>query len=154
MKILKILSILSIVFLILGCEDKKEEFIKTEDKNTVDSKRWYSNVMAQKGKVVYSNNCASCHGTNGEGVILPWNQKIDDGRYPPPPLNDDAHAWHHPIKALRFTINEGGKPIGGVMPAFKDKLSSQDVDNVIAHIQSFWSDPYYEEWLKRDGLNK
>ena len=154
MKILKIISILSIVFLILGCEDKKEEFIKTEDKNIVDSKRWYSNEMAQKGKVVYSNNCAYCHGTNGEGVILPWNQKMDDGRYPPPPLNDDAHAWHHPIKALRFTINEGGKPIGGVMPAFKDKLSSQDVDNVIAHIQSFWSDPYYEEWLKKDGLNK
>lgn len=40
MKIFKIISILSIVFLILGCEDKKEEFIKIEDKNTVDSKRY------------------------------------------------------------------------------------------------------------------
>ncbi len=31
------------------------------------------------------------------------------------------------------------------MQEFKDKLSSQDLDNVIAHIQSFWSNPYYEE---------
>jgi len=154
MKTLKIFSILSILFLIVGCSEKKESTVSTENSSSIDLKRWYSDDMVQNGKEVYVTNCASCHGLKGEGVILPWTEKMDNGRYPPPPLNDDAHAWHHPIKALRFTINEGGKPIGGVMPAFKDKLTSKDVDNVIAHIQSFWSDPYYEEWLRRTGLSK
>ncbi len=154
MKIFKILLIFTFVFIFVACEDKKEKNVLIKKEIPTTSDRWYSEDMLEKGKTIYANNCASCHGKNGEGVILPWNEKMDNDLYPPPPLNDDAHAWHHPLKALRFTIREGGKPVGGVMPPFKDKLSSEDIDNVIAHFQSFWTDPYYKEWLRRNGLNK
>lgn len=174
MKIFKLLILFFTIFLFVGCDTKDEKVKVSEDKNTnllktwykdenlnKDSNesfdllsRWYSDEMIKKGEVIYTNNCISCHGEKGKGVILPWNEKMDNGLYPPPPLNDDAHAWHHPLKALRYTINEGGKPYGGVMPPFKDKLSDEDIENVIAYIQSLWSDPYYKEWLKRGGLKK
>lgn len=155
MKQFKILLLISLVFLFIGCEDKKETSIqKEESTNLTTVQRWYTDEMVQNGETVYKTNCSSCHGVNGKGVILPWNQKTAEGKYPPPPLNNDAHAWHHPLKALRFTIKHGGKPIGGDMPPFKDKLSNEDIDNVIAYIQNLWSDPYYQEWLKRGGLKK
>lgn len=144
MKQIALISIVAIVLIF---------FTTTYLSKKDETNRWYTKEQVSFGKEVFAQNCAACHGYKAEKTKN-WKQTLSDGSYPPPPLNDKAHAWHHPIKALRFTINEGGKPIGGVMPAFKDKLSSQDVDNVIAHIQSFWSDPYYEEWLKRNGLSK
>ncbi len=119
-----------------------------------NQKRWYTKQMVTNGKPLYENNCASCHGLNGEGTAKFWNKKMANGRYPPPPLNSEAHAYHHPLKALRFTIQNGGKYIGGVMPAFNQKLSYKETDEVIAYFQEFWGDKFYEEWLKRGGLKK
>ena len=128
-----------------GCSENKE-----------DSKqnRWYTPDMIQKGKPLYEQNCASCHGLKGEGTAKVWSQKMPNGKYPPPPLNSEAHAYHHPLKALRFTIQNGGKYVGGVMPAFNEKLNSEDMDNIIAYFQEFWDDDFYKEWLKRGGLTK
>lgn len=134
------------ILILTGCSGQKEQ--------SADQKRWYTKQMIQDGESLYLKHCASCHGQKGEGTILPWNEKMRDGRFPPPPLNDDAHAWHHPLKALHFTIAYGGKPTGGVMPGFKDKLSEKEIDAVIAHFQNFWTDPYYEAWLKRGGVGK
>ena len=134
----------SIIFF-TACESKKEQ-------NTVE--RWYTQDMSQKGKQLYQNNCASCHGFRGQGIAKKWNEKMENGKYPPPPLNMEAHAWHHPLKALRFTIQNGGKFVGGVMPSFSNTLNTEQTDNVIAHFQDFWNDDYYNEWLKRGGLTK
>ena len=38
------------------------------------------------------------------------------------------------------------------MPAFKDKLTEQDKEAVIAFFQSYWPDEIYAEWLNRGGL--
>ena len=114
--------------------------------------RWYTPEMAKNGQKVYAKSCASCHGLKGEGSVSPWNIKMANGRYPPPPLNDDAHAWHHPLDALRFIVMNGGKPTGGVMPAFKNTFNEDQVDEVIAYFQDFWSDTVYEEWIRRGGL--
>ena len=39
---------------------------------------------------------------------------------------------------------------GPAMPAFKDKLSQQDVDDVLAWVQSNWSDEIYKKWYERN----
>lgn len=116
--------------------------------------RWYTSEMVQKGKPLYEANCASCHGLKGEGTAKVWSQKMPNGKYPPPPLNSEAHAYHHPLEALRFTIQNGGKYVGGVMPAFNDTLDATQTDNIIAYFQEFWGDEFYQEWLKRGGLKK
>jgi thiol:disulfide interchange protein DsbC len=52
---------------------------------------------------------------------------------------------------LRRQINLGGVPLGGVMPAFKDKLSAADIDAAIAFFQSKWNDEIYATWTERNG---
>ncbi|TFH08242.1 MAG: c-type cytochrome, partial [Nitrosomonadales bacterium] len=48
----------------------------------------------RRGEIVYQANCATCHGLKGEATTG-WREKGADGKYPPPPLNGSAHAWHH-----------------------------------------------------------
>jgi len=116
------------------------------------NERWYSHQDVQKGQQVFTQYCASCHGDKAQGVVKDWRAELPNGKYPAPPLNGSAHAWHHRLKALDGTIQRGGIPIGGTMPAFKDKLTRHERLQAIAYFQSFWSDKIYQAWLKRGGL--
>lgn len=107
--------------------------------------RWYSQELLKSGIELFKENCSSCHGVNAEGT-LEWKKTDSNGKYPPPPLNGSAHAWHHDMDTLRRTIREGGAKLGGTMPPFKDKLSSEEIDAVIAYFQSKWSEELYRKW--------
>ncbi|GBE08289.1 thiol:disulfide interchange protein DsbC precursor [bacterium BMS3Bbin11] len=113
------------------------------------SARWYSGDQVTRGAGLYANYCAGCHKANAEGTEN-WRKTVSNGKYPPPPLNGTAHAWHHSIKVLANTIRDGGIKIGGVMPAFKDKLDARQTLDVIAFIQSKWEDKVYSAWLERN----
>ncbi len=109
------------------------------------TERWYSDIQVKQGAELFKQNCATCHGQNAEATPN-WKQTDANGHYPPPPLNGTAHAWHHDLDLLRRTIREGGIELGGVMQPFKDKLSSGDIDRVIAYFQSKWPDELYQKW--------
>lgn len=109
------------------------------------AERWFNQAVVEQGRQLFAKNCASCHGANAEGT-LDWKKTDADGNYPPPPLNGSAHAWHHSIPQLARSIKEGGVKLGGVMPAFADKLSDQEVLAVIAYFQSWWPDDVYHKW--------
>lgn len=73
------------------------------------------------GAKIYSQACASCHGAKGEGVLAP--------------------ALGHPMllatasdQFLRYAIAEGRD--GTPMMAFKDSLSSEEIDGVTAFLRS------------------
>lgn len=110
--------------------------------------RWYDTEQVAQGKRLFSQQCATCHGGKAEGTP-DWRKPGADGKYPPPPLNGTAHAWHHPHDILRRTVQEGGAKLGGSMPPFKDKLSPAEIDAVIAYVQSQWSDEIYNAWQDR-----
>lgn len=112
--------------------------------------RWYSDQQVKSGEKLFAENCASCHGKNAEGS-KEWKKKDANGKFPPPPIDGSAHAWHHPLDLLRKTVREGNVKIGGAMPAFKDKLSDKEIDSVIAWMQSKWSDKVYVAWSGRNG---
>lgn len=99
----------------------------------------------KRGEDVYRKNCASCHGPNGEATPG-WRIQGPDGRYPPPPLDGSAHAWHHSTETLEQMIREGS-PAGG-MPAWDGKLTNQQIDDVIVWIKSLWPDEVYDIWYK------
>lgn len=69
----------------------------------------------------------------------------------PPPLNDKAHAWHHPKSQLIEIIQKGGALYDGKMPPFENKLSDEEIKSAIAYFQSFWSDEVYKYWVDRVG---
>ena len=111
--------------------------------------RWYTPEQVETGATLYAQNCASCHKPNAEGTP-DWKTRDANGKLPPPPLNGKAHAWHHPLDVLRQVVRRGGIPIGGSMPAFADKLSAQEIDDILAWVQSHWSDKIYAVWHERD----
>jgi mono/diheme cytochrome c family protein len=117
--------------------------------NTTAADRWFNQGVVNYGGVLFQQNCAVCHGANAEGTS-DWKKADANGNYPPPPLDGSAHAWHHAIPQLTRSIKEGGIKLGGVMPAFADKLSDQDILAVIAYFQSKWPDKIYASWHYRN----
>lgn len=99
-----------------------------------------------RGKAVYDRHCQACHGPGGRGGPGDWRERGADGRYPPPPLDDSAHAWHHPTEILRRVIKHGSPGGSGNMPAWKHVLTDAQVDEVILYIKSLWSDQVYAVW--------
>jgi len=120
------------------------QIVDTED-GGID--RWYTVEQVAHGRKMFVQHCAGCHGENA-AATPDWRKTDASGNYPPPPLNGSAHAWHHPLSVLRETINQGGVPLGGVMPGFADKLSAQETDTIIAWFQSLWPDELYQAWYR------
>lgn len=75
----------------------------------------------KRGEIVYQQNCAACHGKNGEGVNAPA-------------LGNQSALAHNKDEFIRYTIEKGRD--NTPMMAFADKLSEQDIDNVTAFIRS------------------
>ncbi|UZW76282.1 c-type cytochrome [Alkalimarinus sediminis] len=129
-----------------ACSDQGAPSISASNETTG---RWYSDQQVLLGKQVYDANCIDCHNPKARGTFK-WKQPLEDGTYPPPPLNGSAHAWHHPISALMKTINDGGIEIGGKMPPFREVLKDDEKVAVIAYFQSFWNDEIYSRWQQRN----
>ncbi|OMH31760.1 cytochrome c [Motiliproteus sp. MSK22-1] len=128
------------ISLLQACSDQFDPW-----RQDSDTGRWYSKEQVELGAKVYQANCAVCHGSNAEATPE-WIKPDANGLYPPPPLNGTAHAWHHPFPILKKTIEEGS---AGRMPAWKGKLSEQEVESVIAWFQSLWPDRGYQLWQQR-----
>ncbi len=118
-----------------------------------ESERWYSESQVETGRAVFQENCSECHGELAEGIVSDWRSRLDDGSFPPPPLNGSAHAWHHPLPVLLQVINQGGIPLGGRMPAFATVLDDEQKLAAVAYFQSFWSDEIYQQWESMGGVN-
>lgn len=106
--------------------------------------------MIMHGAVKYAKNCASCHGKLAQGAPN-WHEPDAKGNYPPPPLDGTGHTWHHSKEVLTTVIKKGGKPMGGVMPAFEKKLSDKDIDSIIAWLQSHWPEKILKTWKNNFG---
>lgn len=96
------------------------------------------------GRPVYEAHCASCHGANLEGQPN-WRNRLPNGRLPAPPHDDSGHTWHHSAELLfRMTKNGLVPPLAppgyqSDMPGFADKLSDDEIWDVLAYIRSRWS---------------
>jgi len=160
---LKLISLTALsVTLLTACggddvDDIKKVEIKTLNKTTTENntasignKRWYTTAQLIRGRKIFKENCAECHGDKGQGLVENWREAQPDGKYPAPPLNGMAHTWHHSKQLLLNTVNNGGIALGGSMPAFKDKLSDKDKEAAVAFVTSLWSDKTYSIWAQRN----
>jgi len=111
--------------------------------------RWYAAEHVTKGGQFYAQFCASCHGVAGQGAFN-WKQRGADCKFPPPPLNGNAHTWHHPSRVLIKIIKEGSPGGLGNMPPWGQVLKDGDIAAVIAWFQNEWPDPVYAAWYQRE----
>lgn len=81
-----------------------------------------------KGKAFYESNCATCHGTKGDGQG-PRAYFINPK---PRNLTDEAARRTFNRPALYAAISEG--KLGTEMPAWKQVLSEQEIANVAEHV--------------------
>lgn len=80
----------------------------------------------QAGRSLFQTNCAQCHGEFGEGNG-PMAKNL-----PKPPANLRAMAGQHPDGDFFWKIQHGR----GAMPAFKGKLSDEQIWKLVTYIQS------------------
>jgi mono/diheme cytochrome c family protein len=150
-----ILALFPVLFL-TACSEAEPESdaqIQAQTTDSVDTGRWYSAAQIASGAEVFSLNCAQCHGDDAQGMVSDWRQRLDDGSFPPPPLNGSAHAWHHPNSVLLQVINNGGVEFGGKMPPFATVIDESEKLAAIAFFQNFWSDETYAQWEQMGGTN-
>ncbi|KAE9625889.1 c-type cytochrome [Parasedimentitalea maritima] len=103
-----------------------------------------SNV--KHGAVLYSENCASCHGANLVGQPS-WPTPDENGYLPAPPHDRSGHTWHHGDILLFNYTKQGGQGamerlgVTGMkseMPGFESSLSDTDIWGTIAFFKSTW----------------
>jgi mono/diheme cytochrome c family protein len=125
----------------------------TPDSERVAMERSIDFSQVSRGGRLFQQNCAECHGANGQGDPN-WRQRDADGLFPAPPLNGTGHAWHHPQKMLHYVIKNGSPGGQGRMPAWGEKLSDQEITDIIAWFQSKWPQPVYEAWYRMNENKK
>ena len=98
------------------------------------------------GQILYTNNCASCHGAKLEGQPN-WQSPNSDGILPAPPHDATGHTWHHDNELLFEYTKLGGKgalaargitDFNSGMPAFYGVISDEDIWDILAFIKSTW----------------
>jgi mono/diheme cytochrome c family protein len=136
-----------------GCGDRQTKTADSGDSAPPlpipPPERWYTQAQIQRGDDLFQIHCAECHKPDASGTP-DWRTPLANGKYPPPPLNGTAHTWHHPLSVLRRTVRIGGVPLGGTMPGFADKLSVEQIDEILAWVQTQWPDEIYRIWHERN----
>ena len=108
-----------------------------------------------RGKEIYADNCAGCHGGKLEGQPN-WKERLATGRLPAPPHDASGHTWHHSDEVLLQITKEGSAAViaGGYesdMPGFGSVLSENQISAVLEFIKSSWPE---REREYQAGLNR
>ena len=98
--------------------------------------------VTNSGKLVYVENCASCHGVALEGQAN-WRQRDPDGYLPAPPHDKTGHTWHHSDSYLFLMTKYGiekmtGRKYPNNMPAYNDTLTDEEIIAALSYIKSTW----------------
>lgn len=85
---------------------------------------------------VYQQNCVKCHGADGKG------QTTVGKKFKVPDFTDSAWKSKTSDSKIKESIKNGVKDPGGkeLMKAYKEKLSSEEIDEMAQYVRNFGSD--------------
>ncbi|MGC2165432.1 MAG: cytochrome-c oxidase, cbb3-type subunit III [Gallionella sp.] len=92
-----------------------------------------SEYVVRSARVLFSDNCAACHGQNGVGTLQKGKFAMREQGFMAPILNDDDWLYGGQIGTLYETISGGRQ---GMMVAHKDTLSAQQIDDVAKYVKA------------------
>ena len=140
----------SMLAMLLACDQNTDRTKSLRASSTATGQmptRQYQPEQLELGGQIFAKHCAGCHGDKAQGNEN-WRVRDENGKFLPPPLNGNGHAWHHSRAVLRNVIENGSVDGSGNMPAWKDKLSDAEIDAVISWFQSLWPDAVYASWYE------
>lgn len=89
------------------------------------------------GRNLFGDNCAACHGRGGQGVMSLY-----------PNLADDDWLWGGSMERIQDTLIHGRR---GFMPAFKETLSPEQLDDVAEYVLSLSGEAQPSDASARGG---
>lgn len=116
-----------------------------------------SAATVTRGRTLYAQHCASCHGAKLEGQP-DWKSQLPTGRMPAPPHDASGHTWHHPDGMLFRITKEGPSAVVGNgyesdMPSFGEVMDDGEIQAVLTFIKSTWPErelSYQAEMSRRE----
>lgn len=118
----KIIFLSIIVITLMGCTMIQKGIM------AVSAKPFPENISSlSEGKKTYINNCLSCHGIQGSGDGISKNLLL--AKLP----DFTSSAFDKPLSYLAASITYGKH---SEMPAFKDKLTEQEIWDVSRYVKS------------------
>jgi mono/diheme cytochrome c family protein len=101
-----------------------------------------------RGVRLFQENCALCHGPEAQGHPDWRNPKVVAA----PPLNGTGNEWKRRKQDMITVIKNGAKRNGDpVMPAWKGRLTDQEIEDIISWYQALWPAEVYERWRKANA---
>lgn len=121
-----------IVLLVLACEDKKKDFLKSKAIAALN-KKTYRLKPAKETPNIYQWYCAPCHGLTGEG------NGINSPEMPARPINhtDSALMSMKSDHDLFQAISKGGLAIGRApcMPPWEYTLDKKTIASLVGYLR-------------------
>lgn len=112
--------LLFVIFaLLINCGPRPGSAVNSNIAPTIPQQQSPPPTPMPDGAAIFAENCATCHGDRGEGA----KKGI--------PLTN-GHALHHSTEEYIEQVNDG---TGKKMPAFKDKLTPEEITAVITHVR-------------------
>jgi mono/diheme cytochrome c family protein len=140
----QIAMVVATVLLAGACGKKEPEAPAVKDQ----ANRPVSANSLFRGVRLFQEYCAQCHGPEAQGHPDWRNPQVAAA----PPLNGTGNEWKRRKQDMIATIQNGATRNGDpVMPAWKGRLSDQDIEDIIAWFQALWPVDVYERWRKANA---
>ena len=134
-----------------GCQKASDEVPSATDTTamlTPGAEQPFSLEAIARGAALYQEHCAQCHGPEGQGHPDWQNPAVVAA----PPLNGTGNDWKRSRKDLTEIVKNGVKRKDeAVMPGWKERLSDQEIGDIITWFQALWPADVYERWRKANA---
>lgn len=138
-------GVILLVVIACGCERKTADSSATSLQAPLGSDRTLSVESVMRGARLYQENCAQCHGPEAQGHPDWKNPQVVAA----PPLDGSGNEWKRKRSELITVVKKGiTRNNEHVMPAWSERLSDREIEDIVAWFQALWPMEVYDRWLK------
>lgn len=141
----------SLLLGLAGCEQRQSQALPPSPARAPVIDAVPTLARLERGARLFQEHCAQCHGPEAQGHP-DWQTP---GVIAAPPLNGTGNEWKRSRAEIVQVILHGAARDGvPVMPAWKGRLGTEDVNDVIAWFQALWPADVYNRWKHADAGSK